>query len=494
MANERNRVLWLGAPAEEQVLREFHNRGLVLVERTLGDALHNIVDLRGVVFGVDGKNEEEVASAIKREARSLLDYGAQIYLDAVNDRTLGAIQAHLSGFNLMPRLLVRTAPSPHELAERIARLPGCSVAKVDLEIAIANNGRPLDRCDVPLFQRAFHFCDKIVLKELTGGRSDARVFAVHMTVNGSRAGKRPQPFFAKVDECSKIAKEFDNYREFADRYIPFGLRPNVQEIVQGAERSLLTGDFVDRSESLWDKVRRNVAAKEISSLFEETLAGWRDQTYDEAPFSGSVAMAMAKAGVCDPGRIKASYEEHAAREGVAVTGKLLWEQVTNIEGQTCRLGPVHGDLHGGNVVVRNGQAILIDLASVADRAPQTTDLAALETWIAFELPPEDAENAYLNVEWAEEIARLYTPSAFEQAPGPCDSLASYSWMVVAVRQLRKIGLATQDCLTEYQTAVAVQLLRRCQWDNGPIADRYRRSHGFIIASRLIEDLVVRSRT
>jgi hypothetical protein len=68
-----------------------------------------------------------------------------------------------------------------------------------------------------------------------------------------------------------------------------------------------------------------------------------------------------------------------------------------------------GDLHGGNVVVRSGQAILIDLASVAERGPLTTDVAALEVWLAFELPPEEDARAYKNKAWTDEIDRLYAP-------------------------------------------------------------------------------------
>lgn len=484
-------VLWLGPPAGEQVGREFSNRGLWLVETALDEPLRNPADVRAAVFALDGDNGTETAAAIQRLAQPLLDYGSDIYLVSPDDGALGTAQAHLAGFRLLHRLKVRTAPEAHEIAERIARRRLGPRAKPALEITMATNGRPLDRRDEPLFQRAFHFCDSIVLQELTGGRSDARVFAVHMTVSGSRAGKQPQPFFAKVDEHAKIAKEFANYREFADRYVPFGLRPNVQDIVEGAERSLFAGDFVDRSESLWDMVRRNVAGQAISSLMGETLSGWRNQAYDASPTKGSVALAMHSAGVCAPEHIKPSYEEHAARESVAATGGVLWQRLTSLSDQSYRLAPVHGDLHGCNVVVRSGQAILIDLASVAERGPLTTDVAALEVWLAFELPPEEDPRAYKNKAWTDEIDRLYAPSAFVDAPGPGPAHAPYCWMVAAVRQLRQIGLAAQSCPTEYQTAVAVQLLRRCQWNDGPAADRYRRAHGFVVAARLVDDLEAR---
>ncbi|MGY3135346.1 hypothetical protein ACVWZM_006028 [Bradyrhizobium sp. USDA 4501] len=41
-------------------------------------------------------------------------------------------------------------------------------------------------------------------------------------------------------------------------------------------------------------------------------------------------------------------------------------------------------------------------------------------------------------------------------------------------------MANQSCPSEYQAAVAVQLLRRCQWDDGPAADRYRRTKDYVV--------------
>jgi hypothetical protein len=51
-----------------------------------------------------------------------------------------------------------------------------------------------------------------------------------------------------------------------------------------------------------------------------------------------------------------------------------------------------------------------------------------------------------------------------------------------------MGIAIQSCATEYQSAVAVQLLRRCQWADGGPGDRGRRTVGYQIASKLVADL------
>ena len=83
-------------------------------------------------------------------------------------------------------------------------------------------------------------------------------------------------------------------------------------------------------------------------------------------------------------------------------------------------------------------------------------------------------------------------SAFQHPPGPCDPTSRLGWMSTVVRQIRHMGIAAQSCPTEYQTAVAVQLLRRCQWDDGPTADRYRRGLGYAVAAGLAQDATSRN--
>jgi hypothetical protein len=172
---------------------------------------------------------------------------------------------------------------------------------------------------------------------------------------------------------------YRNYLDFADRFIPFGLRPNIHQIIRGTERSLLVGNFVDRSESLWDRARRNLAARAVTSLFDETLGCWRDQAFARGLIEGSVADAMYDAEMCRPQDIRPLYPESAQRYGISVGPDEVWKQLTTLR-QHYRLAPAHGDLHGENVRVKNEQAILIDLASVLRQAPLTADLATLETW------------------------------------------------------------------------------------------------------------------
>ncbi|RWH78088.1 phosphotransferase [Mesorhizobium sp.] len=481
----RGRVLWFGIAPSPEMRRELRNRRLAVTILAGAPAADQLVAACGAVFSFDASNIGPGSALARELAPALVDHGLRIEILATGDGVLGRAQKALGEVTRTRDVHARTAPEPHELPERLARHEPGPHPNTRLEIQLAGNREPISDHDIPLFQRAFYDCRKIVLSELGGGRSRARVFSVHATLENSVAGAWPQPFFVKLDSTDRIVKEAENYRSFAP-FVPFGLRPSVHGCFLGATRGLLVGDFADKSEPLWDQVRRNVASLAISSLFETTLGGWREQAYAIDPVKGSVAVALEQANFCVPSQIKKSYLEYARTQDVRVTPDQLWTRIGALD-QIYRKAPMHGDLHGENVRVRNGNAILIDFASVAS-GPLTADLAALETWFAFELPPEETRDEYENPKWRTVVDRLYAPASFLHPPDPSDPTSSYCWMVSAVRQIRRLGIAVQSCSSEYEAAVAVSLLRRCMWDDGCTADRFRRAHGYVVASRLIADL------
>ncbi len=486
MIAPRHNVLWFGATPGTLLTQEIENRQGALRAGDPATVPTAVRDARTTMVTFDHANEADMIAFVGREARRLIDYGLRVDLIAADDAAAGRIQTGLGAIVGLPGVHVHTAPAPAAMAEAIARHDAGAAPRLDLIINVPNQREGLRHADHPLFQRAFAHCSAITLVELGGGRSDARVFAVHMTVDRSKIGSWPQPAFVKLDRRDKIAVEHGNYSTYAERFIPFGLRPNIETMVVGSERSLLVGNFVDRSESLWDLARRNVAARAITALLEETLGGWRDQGYAHDPQRGSVAVAMRELGLWSPDRIDPYYIERASDENITTTPAQLWDTLKVLD-QSYRSAPIHGDLHGDNVRVRGDSAILIDLASVCI-GPLTADLAALETWLAFELPPENDKQVFKDAEWEAVAGRLYQPQAFRHAPGPCRPATRYAWIETVVRQIRKLGIAIQSCPGEYQTAVAVQLLRRCQWSDGPPGDRGRRAKGYALAVTLVDDL------
>ncbi|MCK1707895.1 MULTISPECIES: hypothetical protein [unclassified Bradyrhizobium] len=403
MAETRPEVLWFGTPPAAETEREFRHRNLSL-RCCATTAPVEPANACAAVFRFGADLPDDVLRAANAHARMLVDSGLRIDLVADDDETMGRVQAGSKSVLKLPGVAARTDPPPHSLAEKIARHDAGQRPHPGLQIEVAGKREPLRDVDEILFQRAFAHCSRIVLEELTGGLSQARVFAVHMTVHTSNAGIWPQPDFAKLDRRDKIEKEHSNYLNFAKRFIPFGLSPNIHDQIVGAERSLLVGNFVDRSESLWNLARRNLSARAVTSLIEETLGGWRDQAYAQDPVEGSVAEAMLEAGLLKPDKINSRHVEAVSRLGITTEPGVILGQLRGLT-QRYRTAPAHGDLHGENVRVRNDRAIIIDLASVVPSAPLTVDLAALETWFAFQLPPECDPLKYEDAVWAAEIDR-----------------------------------------------------------------------------------------
>lgn len=480
-------MLWTGTPPPAAIERELAHRGLCSVLGTGPFSTADLAAARGAVFWFDTSNIAEVAAVAREQLALMLNYGLRVDLVAFDDAVQGKLQEELRDLLavLRRRVNARTAPEDHEIPEKVARHEAGPTPRTSLRIHMLGNHEPINASDRPLFERAFHDCREIALSELSGGRSAARVFSVHRTVDTSIAGSWPQPYFVKLDSAAKVLQEERKYDAYGP-FVPFGLRPSLRPTVLGADRGLLIGDFVDQSESLWDLALRNVAAPVIFSLLDVTLGGWRAQAYSKDPVEGSVAEALERAGVWKPEKFKTRYRDHAVREGVTATPEQLRYALRSLS-QRYREAPVHGDLHAENVRVQDGRAILIDLASVA-MGPLTADLAALETWLAFECPPQDRTDDYENADWRDVVDRLYSPGTFVHPPQPSDPTSRFCWLWSVVRQIRMLGIAVQTCRTEYQSAVAVHLLRRCQWEADCGADRFRRGHGYLIAAKLTADL------
>lgn len=486
MTDPRVQVFWFGRSPESNILTEMRQRDLVLESCDGSEAATDLSGGRAAIFRCDRASLETVLDAAERLANDLVDYGLLVRIIADSDSTALVVQNRLADRLTSKDVFVRTRPLPFMLAEEAARHDPGANARLDLDISVAGCGTPVMHSDRILLQRAFNDCSRITLVEFGDGKSDARVFAVHLTVDRSQAGLRPQPAFAKLDRRDKIEREHENYRDYADRFIPFELRPNIQCRIDGAKRSLLVGNLVDRSESLWDIAQRNVASQALHSLIDETLAGWRDQAYATDPIEGSVADELVKLGICRPDDVREFYVDVARQRGVDVRPEELWRILRGLD-QSFRIAPAHGDLHGENVRVRNGRAIVIDMASVVPRAPLTTDIAALETALSFQMP-DDKADLFDDDEWSDEIDRLYQPAAFVHPPGPSEATSTYCWMATVVRQLRRMGIAAQSCSNEYESAVAAHLLRRCQWDDGSPGDRGRRAKAYQVAAMLTRHL------
>ena len=134
----------------------------------------------------------------------------------------------------------------------------------------------------------------------------------------------------------------------------------------------------------------------------------------------------------------------------------VWEKLIGLTSQRYREGPIHGDLHGDNVRVRRGDAILIDFYS-AKQGPVVADIAHLETSIVFATPP-DYVDPIQNGPWRQTVDQLYNPPTVSDVLGPPPDNTPLPWLWNCVRQLRGEVPAVRSCETEYVSALAVYLL------------------------------------
>jgi hypothetical protein len=495
----RTKVLWVGEAPESQIVLEFRNRNLSV--EAVGDGGVSAITFAqscGIVYRFSSSTLTATRKFFAQTISAASDHGLYVYLLADDD----TIQSHISGFigDYKIELRRRTAPvAAHELPEAIARHepgPGYNDA---LEIKLDDGTQALTPEETVLLKRAFGDCIRISLRPLVGGLS-ANVFVAYAIFRDSLVGPRPLPFFVKIDDRLKIAKERSNYQLYASHFIPFNLRPNLDLLrcIEASKSGVLVGNFVDRSESLWDVVRRGQGQAAIHSLFEEALRGWWIQAFCEPPtiIERPVAAGLGGAKAFDYSRVRDSHLAFAKNFGILAAPIELWESLIGLKEQKYRAAPIHGDLHGKNVRVRGGDAIVIDLASITT-GPLVADLAALETWLAFELPPTSSgdrrDDDVERDEWQRIVDKLYAPAVFAAVPPPATELFELEWLWTCVRQLRAMVDPIQLCETEYQSAVAVYLLRRTMWEGVDVADSYRRGYAYVLAARLIDDLVSREK-
>ena len=247
-----------------------------------------------------------------------------------------------------------------------------------LKVNNQKNLRMLSCCDVLSVT-----VGPISLEPLKKGFSGARVFAVYAEFPEGEAAPYPLPYFAKIDSCKHILKEYEAYDRFVTRYVPFSQRPNCEpkRCFLGLTDGILVGDFVDNSESLADVVQPNGARAIIHSLFDDALRGWRQQAYNREE---RISLSDVRADILKPERIKPIHVAAAKTFGATLPPNELTLLLDESAKHLYRRGPVHGDLNTQNIRVRNGEAVLIDFYK-SNIGPLVADLASLEIAICFSM-------------------------------------------------------------------------------------------------------------
>lgn len=487
---QRVQVVWLGPKPSAEVLVHFRQRGLTLVfERPSSDG--EFTFSRALVLKVSPLKPGAIERDLREYASIAVDHGLKVLAVADDHTGQNLISSALSRIHEDLDLTRRTAPRPYDLAEEIARhQPGPPDHK-ELEI-LGIGTELLSPTAKLLLRRAFWNCKSILIETLGGGYS-ATVFSVHAIFADSVVGPRPLPFFAKLDSRVKIADELQNYQVYAEHYIPFNARPNLDysKCLLGHSLGIIVGNFVEKSESFWDVAVRGHAQPAIYSLFQETLRGWTLQAYQKGTtVISTVPFHVELAGVFDPKRVSGNRWLVAQDLGAQLSPTALIDLLGSIPPHPHRVAPIHGDLHSRNIRVRGTDAILIDFASTKN-GPIVADPASLETDLVFSSPVGSGDD---DAGWRTIVDRLYQPEYFEQAPPPADQPLQREWLWTCVRQIRLYAIAMQMCdsaakwNSEYQLVLAFYLLRHSMFVASNPQEEFRRAYAYVTAEALIKRL------
>lgn len=381
-------------------------------------------------------------------------------------------------------------------AELIARHSvGPPVGDVNIEpsmIALSDDAKLLLR-------RAFFDCERIFLEGISGGKASMSVYRVHAWLRPEWciAGPRPLPFFVKIAEPQSIETEKERYRVYAEHFIPFNFRPNIDRDRCVRTRSLaaLAGDFVDDAVPLRTCLRMGLANGALFSLFETSLKGFRLQPIAAGKRHEERVLASFVNGRIKVDELSTETLSRAKKQGLSKSPVDLQSTICH-EAEKLRslVGPCHGDLHSGNVMVRNGDAILIDFFSAGD-GPLTADPAALEVSLMFGTDDEDEVNSF--DAWKEFIDEIYSsnmndlhpPALAESKPGP------FSWLRRSIRELRHILLGCNVDEREAKLVLAAYLMRYARLGlealNNPelkplASDRH--AYALVVAERIVASL------
>lgn len=266
-----------------------------------------------------------------------------------------------------------------ELSEFIRKYPSGAPPNLALVPEVYDSQhavRTLSSHDLEILRRAFSSYSKLKLIENHEGRSGVSTFRAFATREGDPVGtSRPYEYFVKVGTREQVAKEYSAYRQSALEHIPYHLGPRLRldRCALGASRGIIVCDYVNGAEKLCECAKDGRAVPIIANLFNTTLRTWRDNmTAIETPLSEFLTARM-------PHHIPQRRQAKIKGLGRTHTPEQLSALVKRLGSTPVFAGFVHGDLHALNVMVRGGDAIVIDFEKAEEGVPLLRDLASLES-------------------------------------------------------------------------------------------------------------------
>ena len=333
---------------------------------------------------------------------------------------------------------------------------------------------------VMLLKRAFWNCSELQLTLLGGGMSGAPVLKAYASLDAGFytrvaplveavqpgvTGPYPHLYFVKIGPRKKIVDEYDRYCGYIFEYVPFHLGPRLRRdrCNLGATQGILVGDFVEGAESLVACARGERCGHAISNLFDKTLGCWRRQKSLDTTLSLSRYLE-------NKWRIDGSNALIAlppARANIVSnlggnTDVAALKRIFELHGNTSALiAPAHGDMHASNVLVRHGDAILIDFEKLEDHYPLTYDPASLEGGLLVEGFISDLKkNRFTPNDLVRLVEPLYEQAALQGGTTHCQRGDPTEWYYNVVNQIRTLSWSAENKPGQYALTLALCLIRK----------------------------------
>jgi hypothetical protein len=489
---ERNAVLAIGDAAFDE--SPFIRRRLILVRAIADAAAGQFNSARAVLLCEPMTRPGSIKKCFESIFPAASNYGlwcGALAKTLEEQAQIDAIRKDVAGGEEFP--IVQEAKLD-DTAEDIARWqmgPPAGAAKIEPATVALDEEQRL------LLRRAFSDCSEVFLESFPGGKASLFVFRAHASLANYVVGPRPLPFFLKIASPKEIETEKGKYRDYAENYVPFNLRPNLdrRRCVQTRNTAALVGNFVEDAVSLRACLQSGQSGA-LFALFETSLKGFRLQPFaaGEARHKDFLAgFVRERIWIEELSKKDKVINRAKARGLVAEPASVEQKLYRAAERISCFVAPYHGDLHAGNVMVRGQDAILIDFSSAA-KGPLTADPAALEASLIFGTDKFDAPDSFL--EWRAFVDEMYgsaetlrPPSLFGSRPTP------YSWLRRALRELRHVLLACEADAEEAKIVLATYLMRYARLDvEGLPTDElrelalWRHAYALVIAERIVNGL------
>jgi hypothetical protein len=368
-----------------------------------------------------------------------------------------------------------SGPAPNQLLEY--DVAPVKETVVDKNVTIVNERRRFTPEAELLVSRAFSNCAHVHFVPMMDGRSGVSVYRAYAELEKSPYGRWPLPYFVKLGDRETIYREYLNYEEKVDPYVPFHLGPHLvrERCCLGACKGILVGDYVDESESLTSSACDGRAAPAISGLFDRTLHGWyRDAEEKQA----SLVELLGRF----PRKIANTRLARAKELGLTLTIpelRTLFERCTSTP---VLVGPIHGDLKAANIRVRAGDAIVIDFCAHRP-APLIYDAACLEASLLVDGFGKEALDAHA---WMRSIEKLYAHVPLDRGPRHADPKNPSCWFFSCVRQIRLYAQQMERRPGQYAAALALALLRKAEKDNDALEpEATRRAAALVFAAQIL---------